>query len=143
MSSENDNQPDSSQKTDSRRASQTDDIYSIYEQNMQKYFENIRKNYPQYFQAVTDFQQEYIKTAEKTLEVMISTQREFINQSGMCVEISNDIKNALVNSSKQIIRANNMNNKIRNSIIHAMTSYLEAFRENVSSFADLNKCVIK
>ena len=142
MSSENDNQPDSSQKTDANRASQTDDIYSIYEQNMQKYFENIRKNYPQYFQAVTDFQQEYIKTVEKTLEVMISIQQEFSNHI-MNVEISQDVKNALVNSSKQIIRVNNMNNKIRNSIIHAMTSNLRTFRENVSSFADLNKCVFK
>lgn len=83
-----------------------------------------------------------MKTVEKTLEVMISVQQEFTNHI-MNIEISNDVKNTLVNSSKQIIRANNINHKMRKTTLDAMTSYLGAFHENVSSFADLNKCVIK
>ncbi|MEK0369431.1 MAG: hypothetical protein QQN62_07515, partial [Nitrosopumilus sp.] len=42
-------------------------VYSIYTQNVQKYFENISKITPQYFQSITQLQEECMKTCEKTI----------------------------------------------------------------------------
>ena len=46
---------------------QTSNVYSMYKQNVQKYFENISKITPQYFQAITQLQEEGMKTCEKTI----------------------------------------------------------------------------
>ena len=60
MSVENSNQANTSQtnnnqKSNTNKVNHENDntIYSAYEQNVQKYFENIRKNSPQYFRSPT------------------------------------------------------------------------------------------
>jgi len=57
--------------------SQVNNVYSMYKQNVQKYFENISKITPQYFQAITQLQEEGMKTCEKTINATVSVQQEF------------------------------------------------------------------
>ncbi len=42
--------------TQTPKTNQPDNVYSMYKQNVQKYFENISKNVPQYFQSRTHLQ---------------------------------------------------------------------------------------
>ena len=49
-----------------QNTNQSNDVFAIYKQNVQKYFESITKNTPQYFQATTHFQEECIKSAKKS-----------------------------------------------------------------------------
>ena len=60
------------------------DAYSMYKQNVQKYFENISKITPQYFQSVTDLQKECIKTCEKTINTSVSMHEEFAKKNWNC-----------------------------------------------------------
>ncbi len=58
-------------------------VYSMYTQNVQKYFENISKISPQYFQSITQLQEECMKTCEKTINAAVSVQQEFATKSGI------------------------------------------------------------
>ncbi len=55
-------------------------VYSMYKQNVQKYFENVSKITPEYFQDIIQLQEECMKTCEKTINTSISTQQEFANR---------------------------------------------------------------
>ena len=58
----------STQTAKTHQQNQTNSVYSLYKQNVQKYFESISKNIPQYFQATTHFQTECMKAVEKSFD---------------------------------------------------------------------------
>ncbi len=59
-----------------RTQTPTTDAYSTYNQNFQKYFENISKITPQYFQSMTHLQEECMKECEKTINTSVFVQQE-------------------------------------------------------------------
>jgi hypothetical protein len=91
---------------------QSSDAYTMYKQNVQKYFENISKFTPQYFQAATDLQKECMSTCEKTITASISVQQEFAKKSGMKTDIPDSAKTAIVDTNKQIVQASTINNQL-------------------------------
>ena len=84
--------------------SQSSDAYSMYKQNVQKYFENITKQTPQYFQSVTHLQDECMKTCEKTISATVSMQQEFAKKSGIKTDIPDFVKTAIVDGNKQLFK---------------------------------------
>ena len=74
-----------STQSEASKSTQThaSNVYSVYTQNVQKYFENISKITPQYFQSITQFQEECMKTCEKTINAAVSVQQEFAKKSGV------------------------------------------------------------
>ena len=122
--------------------SQTSDAYSMYMQNVQKYFENIAKQTPQYFQSVTHLQDECMKTCEKTITASVSMQQEFAKKSGMKTEIPNSVKTAVVDANKQIVQVSTTNNQLFKTTIDATVQNIKTFNENVDAFAGLNKNII-
>ncbi|HIE46207.1 MAG: hypothetical protein ABGW49_05690 [Nitrosopumilus sp.] len=133
----------STQTQKATQTNQTNNVYAVYKQNVQKYFESITKNTPQYFQATTHFQEECMKVAEKTFDAAISMQQEFAQKSGMNTEIPNAAKNVIVDSNKQIIQAGSIQNQIVKTAFDATTQNIKAFNDNVSAFTDLNKNIIQ
>jgi len=130
--------------TQSQKTNQTSsNIYAIYKQNVQKYFESITKNTPQYFQASTHFQEECMKAAEKSFDAAISMQQEFAQKSGMITEIPDAAKTVIVDSNKQIVQAGSIQNQIVKTAMDATTQNIKAFNDNVSAFTDLNKNIIQ
>ncbi len=133
----------STQTQKATQTNQTNNVYAVYKQNVQKYFESITKNTPQYFQATTHFQEECMKVAEKTFDAAISMQQEFAQKSGMNTEIPNAAKTVIVDSNKQIIQAGSIQNQIVKTAFDATTQNIKAFNDNVSAFTDLNKNIIQ
>jgi chromosome condensin MukBEF complex kleisin-like MukF subunit len=91
---------------------QSSDAYVMYKQNVQKYFENITKLTPQYFQSITHLQDECMKTCEKTISATVSMQQEFAKKSGMKTDIPDSAKTAIVDTNKQIVQASTINNQL-------------------------------
>ena len=123
--------------------SQTSNAYSLYKQNVQKYFENISKITPQYFQSMTHFQDECMKTCEKSINAAVSMQQEFAKKSGMKTDIPDSAKTAIVDTNKQIVQASTINNQLVKTTIDATVQNLKTFNDNVNAFADLNKNIIQ
>jgi len=70
-----------------QNTNQSNDVFAIYKQNVQKYFDGITKNTPQYFQATTHFQEECMKSAKKSFDAAITMQQEFAQKSGLSTDI--------------------------------------------------------
>ena len=129
--------------TQTSAQTQTSDVYSLYRQNVQKYFENISKITPQYFQSITHLQEECVKAIEKTINASVDMQQEFARKSGVSTEIPSSAKTAFVDTNKQIVQANTMNNQFVKTTIDATVQNIQAFNDNVNAFADLNKNIIQ
>jgi len=122
---------------------QSSDVYSMYKQNVQKYFENISKTTPQYFQSITELQDACIKTCEKTINASVSMQQEFAKKTGITTEIPNAARTAIIDTNKQIVQANTVHNQIVKTTIDTTVQNIKAFNDSVNTFADLNKNIIQ
>ena len=107
--------------TQTEKTNQSNSVYSIYQQNVQKYFESISKNTPQYFQATTHFQEECMKAAQKSFDAAITMQQEFAQKSGLSVNIPDAAKSVIVDSNKQIIQASSIQNQIAKTVMDAVS----------------------
>ncbi len=122
---------------------QSNDAFSTYKQNVQKYFENISKTTPQYFQSITELQDACIKTCEKTINASVSLQQEFAKKTGITTEIPSAAKTAIIDTNKQIVQANIVNNQLVKTTIDATVQNINTFNDNVNAFAELNKNIIQ
>jgi hypothetical protein len=118
-------------------------VYSMYTQNVQKYFENISKITPQYFQAITQLQEECMKTCEKTINATVSVQQEFAKKSGLSTEIPNDARTAIVDTNKQIVQATTLGNQLTKTTIDATVQNIRTFGDNINAFVELNRNIIQ
>jgi len=129
--------------TQTPETNQTGNVYSMYKQNVQKYFENVTKNVPQYFQSMTHLQQECVKACEKTIDASISMQQEFAKKNGLSTEIPDAMKTTFVDINKQVVQANTVQNQIVKATIDTTVQNIKTFSDNVNAFADLNKDIIQ
>jgi len=124
-------------------STQSSDVYSMYKQNVQKYFENISKITPQYFQAITNLQNECLQTCEKTINASISTQQEFAKKAGISTEIQDTVRTAIVDTNKQIVQASTVNNQLVKTAIDTTVQNIKTFSSNIDSFVALNNNIIQ
>jgi len=122
---------------------QSNNVYSMYKQNVQKYFENISKITPQYFQAIAQLQDECLKTCEKAINASISTQQEFAKKSGIATEIPDAARTVVVNTNKQIVQASSVNNQLVKTAIDTTVQNIKTFSNSINSFAELNNTIIQ
>jgi len=122
---------------------QSSDVYSMYKQNVQKYFENISKNTPQYFQSLTDLQGECLRACEKTINASVSIQQEFAKKTGITSEIPSAAKTAIIDTNKQIVQASTVQNQLVKTSIDATVENIKTFSDNVNAFTDLNKSIVQ
>jgi arginyl-tRNA synthetase len=129
--------------TQTPQSNQLGNVYSMYKQNVQKYFENVTKNVPQYFQSMTHLQEECVKACEKTIDASLSMQQEFAKKNGLSTEISDAMKTTFVDINKQVVQANTVQNQVVKTTIDATVQNIKTFNDNVSAFADLNRNIIQ
>jgi len=127
----------------STTTTQSSDVYSMYKQNVQKYFENISKITPQYFQSITHLQEECFKAAEKTINASVSMTQEFAKKAGIATEIPSAAKTAFVDTNKQIVQASTVYNQIVQTTIDATVQNIKTFNDSLNAFVDLNKNIVQ
>ncbi len=121
----------------------TTDVYSMYKQNVQKYFESISKITPQYFQAITHLQEECLKATEKTINASVSVQQEFAKKSGISTEIPDSARTAIVDTNKQIVQASTVSNQLVKTTIDATVQNIQPFSDNINTYVELNRNIIQ
>ena len=126
-----------------QNTNQTNNVFAIYKQNVQKCFDSISKNTPQYFQATTHFQEECMKAAQKSFDAAITMQQEFAQKSGLSTDIPDTAKTVIVDFNKQIIQASSIQNQIVKTTVDTTTQNVKTFNDNVATFTDLNKSIIQ
>ena len=116
----------------------SENIYDVHKQNVEKYFEIAETTVPQYFQSLTSVQAEWYQICKNTIISTISLQQEFAKKTGISSELSESVKNVIVDTSKQINNVKDVQNQIVQTITKSIQQTLRTLNDNTSGFADLN-----
>ena len=137
-------QTQTSEKQTLQKPTQTsEDFYDVYKQNVEKYFESVVDTIPQHLQSCTDIQSEWYKAWKNAFSSAISLQQDFATKTGLNTEIPEDAKNALIDTSKQIIKAKSVQNQIIQATTSAIQKNIQTWNNSASAFTDLNKNILQ
>ena len=134
------NSPTNQAKT---TCSQSKDAFVIYKQNVEKFFNGIRQSVPQYHQAITNIQQEYLQASESVANSVFEFQKDAAKKSGFPTNVSDTTVRAVNETADEIAKATSINNQIVLMNIDAAQQNIKTFNDNVKSFADLNRDILK
>jgi thiol-disulfide isomerase/thioredoxin len=119
------------------------DIFSLYKQNVDKYFENVEQSVPRYHQSITNVQQEYLHACENVIDSVISLQKEFANKAGLNTNVPEATLKVVRDITEETIKAFIIQNQVIIAAIDATPQNIKTFNDNSKSFADLNKNIVQ
>ena len=122
---------------------QTSDFFAMYKQNVEKYFENIEKAIPRYYQTVTELQKEYLQSYETMFNATIAIQKEFASKTGMNTEQTKATSEIVANTTEAAIKARTIRDEIILTSIDALKDNVKEWNLRSQSFVDLNKKIVQ
>jgi len=121
----------------------SEDFYDVYKQNVEKYFESVVDTIPQNLQSCTNIQSEWYKSWKNAFSSAITLQQDLATKTGLNTEIPQDAKNALINTSKQIIKAKSVQNQIIQTTASTIQKNIQSWNNAANAFTDLNKNILQ
>ena len=115
------------------------DVLTVYNQNIQRYFISAKKTTSVYLQSVTDLQEKIIETWKKSMDSAISLQQKFAQDSKMKVEVPDASIKMINEISDQANKAQELQNKMMVASIEAIRQNIKSFNNNVKSFTEVNR----
>ena len=115
------------------------DIFAVYQQNVDKYFNGIKQSVPRYHQSVTNVQQEYLDAVENVINSTIDLQKDFATKAGVTTNIPSASLKVIRDTTEEIVKAYDVQNKVALAAIDSAQQNIKTFNENAKAFADLNK----
>jgi hypothetical protein len=119
------------------------DVFSVYQQNVDKFFTSIKQSVPQYHQSITNVQQEYLQAYENIVDSSFTMQKEFARKSGIAANIPEATLKVIRDTTDEFVKATSMQNQMALATIDATQQNIKTFNDNAKSFADLNKNVLQ
>jgi len=115
------------------------DIFAVYQQNVDKYFNGIKQSVPRYHQSVTNVQQEYLDAVENVINSTIDLQKDFATKAGITTNVPSASLKIIRDTTEEIVKAYDVQNKVALAAIDSAQQNIKTFNENAKAFADLNK----
>jgi len=115
------------------------DIFAVYQQNVDKYFNGIKQSVPRYHQSVTNVQQEYLDAVENVINSTIDLQKDFATKAGITTNIPSASLKVIRDTTEEIVKAYDVQNKVAIAAIDSAQQNIKTFNENAKAFADLNR----
>ena len=119
------------------------DIFAVYQQNVDKYFNGIKQSVPRYHQSVTNVQQEYLDAVENVINSTIDLQKDFATKAGITTNVPSASLKVIRDTTEEIVKAYDVQNKVALAAIDSAQQNIKTFNENAKAFADLNKNIIQ
>ncbi len=119
------------------------DLFSVYQQNVDKFFSGIRQSVPQYHQAITNVQQEFIQAYENIADSTITLQKEYAKKAGIAANIPEATIKVMQDTTEEIVKATSINNQVTLATIDATQQNIKTFNDNAKSFAELNRNILQ
>lgn len=119
------------------------DIFGVYQQTVDKYFNGIKQSVPRYHQSVTNVQQEYLDAVENVVNSIIELQKDYATKAGITTNIPSAALKVIRDATEEIVKAYDVQNKIALAAIDSAQQNIKTFNENAKAFADLNKNVVQ
>lgn len=119
------------------------DIFSVYQQNVDKFFNGIRTAVPQYHQAITNVQQEFIQAYENIADSTVTLQKEYAKKAGIASNIPEATIKVIQDTTEEIVKASSIQNQVTLATIDAAQQNIKTFNDNANSFAELNRNILQ
>jgi len=119
------------------------DLFSVYHQNVDKFFNGIRTSVPQYHQAITNVQQEFIQVYENIADSTLTLQKEFAKKAGIAANIPEATIKVMQDTTEEIVKATSIQNQVTLATIDATQQNIKTFNDNAKSFAELNRNILQ
>ena len=122
---------------------ETKDMFSVYQENVDKIFSGIRHSVPQYHQSITNVQQEYLQAYENIVDSTITLQKEYAKKAGIATSIPQTTLKVIHDTTEEFVKATSIQNQITLATIDATQQNIKTFNDNAKSFADLNRNILQ
>jgi hypothetical protein len=119
------------------------DIFSVYQQNVDKFFNGIRTSVPQYHQAITNVQQEFIQAYENIADSTVTLQKEYAKKAGIASNIPEATIKVIQDTTEEVVKATSIQNQVTLATIDAAQQNIKTFNDNANSFAELNRNILQ
>ena len=119
------------------------DVFSVYQENVDKVFNGVKQSVPQYHQSVTNVQQEFLKAIENTVASTIELQKEVAKKSGFATNIPEATLKVIHDTTEEFVKSTSIGNQITLAAIDATQQNIKTFNDNAKSFADLNRNILQ
>ena len=119
------------------------DVFSVYQENVDKLFTGIKQSVPQYHQSITNVQQEYLQAYENVVDSTITLQKEYVKKSGIAANIPEATLKVIHDTTEEFVKAASIQNQVALATIDATQQNIKTFNDNAKSFADLNRNILQ
>ncbi len=119
-------------------AETANDIYSVFQQSLDKYFKEIKENASTYLQSVSDLQQEIIESRKKNVESAISLQKTMADKLKIDTKVPEKSLNIATAFAEQTTKAWNFQNQLMLTSLETLSKNIQAFNDNSKTFAEVN-----
>lgn len=125
------------------KATESKEIFAVYKQNVNRYFDEVEKNVAQYLQAVTNLQQECTTACKNTIDTAISVQQEFAAKSGLYSNVPAAYLKMANDATEEILKTGSVQNKAALATIDAIRQNVKTFNDNAKAFSEMNANVLQ
>jgi len=129
-------------KNTEQSKSSAQDMYSVFQNSINRYFSEIKGNTADYLQAVTNLQQEIIQARENNAKNAISLQKTISDQLGINSINSDGALKLAKSLGEQTTKSWNLQNQLMIKSLETLSKNIEAFNKNSASFEEINKNLI-
>jgi len=119
------------------------DVFSVYQENVDKLFNGIKQSVPQYHQSITNVQQEYLQAYENVVDSTITLQKEYVQKAGIAANIPEATLKVIRDTTEEFVKAASIQNQVTLATIDATQQNIKTFNDNAKSFADLNRNILQ
>ena len=116
-----------------------EDLFTVYNQSIEKYFSVAKRTTATYLQSVTDLQEQIIDSWKKSVDSAIILQQEFAHKSKMNVDVPDQTIKVISDMAEQANKSKELQNKMLFASIFAIIENIKAFNDNVKTFSQMNK----
>ena len=127
----------------SKTAPEAKEIFAVYKQNVDKFFDDVEKSLPQYLQSITNLQQEYTEAWKNAFNSAISIQQEYATKSGLNTNVPAAYIKLINDGTEEIIKARSVQNKVALASIDVARQNIKSFNDNAKAFTDLNQNMLQ
>ena len=119
------------------------DVFSAYQENVDRLFNGIKQSVPQYHQSITNVQQEYLQAYENMVDSSITLQKEYVKKTGIAADVPEATLKVIHDTTEEFVKAASIHNQIALATIDVTQQNIKTFNDNAKSFADLNRKILQ
>ena len=130
-----------SQEAKSEQSSK--DIFAVYDENVDKYFDNVEKSISKYSQTIEELQQEYLQTCENVTKATLSLQKEFLKKTGWSTNVPDATQKVFQDTTDAFVKARSVRDQAILTTINTAKQNIKTWNDNAKTFADLNRNILQ